>query len=176
MYVSVDFSVRDYVIFIITRGHIWSGNKVVFMINKLYFPLLNNLCIDNVYQSESYFKYSYLGFMNSCIFFHLRDKAYSVGKTICERLKDSLPRQLFEIAIQAAIGSKIIARETWVEIHFCFLVVVSNDIPRKLKNIKKNLTLHCPKIYYYFRNISLLIWLVWVMTGTLNYLNDSLGW
>ncbi|XP_012495341.1 PREDICTED: translation factor GUF1, mitochondrial [Propithecus coquereli] len=40
------------------------------------------------------------------------DKAHLVGKTICERLKDSLPRQLFEIAIQAAVGSKIIARET----------------------------------------------------------------
>ncbi|XP_021118054.1 translation factor GUF1, mitochondrial isoform X4 [Heterocephalus glaber] len=45
---------------------------------------------------------------------YARDKAYSVGKTICERLKDSLPRQLFEIAIQAAIGNKIIARETMV--------------------------------------------------------------
>ncbi|OBS83447.1 hypothetical protein A6R68_22563 [Neotoma lepida] len=41
-----------------------------------------------------------------------REKAYTVGKTICERLKDSLPRQLFEIAIQAAVGSKVIARET----------------------------------------------------------------
>ncbi|ELV09784.1 Translation factor GUF1, mitochondrial, partial [Tupaia chinensis] len=41
-----------------------------------------------------------------------KDKAHSVGKAICERLKDSLPRQLFEIAVQAAIGSKIIARET----------------------------------------------------------------
>uniref|UniRef100_A0A2K6MNQ7 GTP binding elongation factor GUF1 n=1 Tax=Rhinopithecus bieti TaxID=61621 RepID=A0A2K6MNQ7_RHIBE len=41
-----------------------------------------------------------------------KDKAHSIGKAICERLKDSLPRQLFEIAIQAAIGSKIIARET----------------------------------------------------------------
>ncbi|XP_036709548.1 translation factor GUF1, mitochondrial isoform X8 [Balaenoptera musculus] len=41
-----------------------------------------------------------------------KDKAYSAGKAICERLKDSLPRQLFEIAIQAALGSKIIARET----------------------------------------------------------------
>ncbi|EPY73903.1 translation factor GUF1, mitochondrial [Camelus ferus] len=41
-----------------------------------------------------------------------KDKAHTVGKAICERLKDSLPRQLFEIAIQAAVGSKIIARET----------------------------------------------------------------
>ncbi|XP_053559974.1 translation factor GUF1, mitochondrial isoform X2 [Bombina bombina] len=41
-----------------------------------------------------------------------KEKAYQVGKTICERLSDSIPRQLFEIAIQASIGSKIIARET----------------------------------------------------------------
>lgn len=41
-----------------------------------------------------------------------REKAHSVGKAICEKLQDSIPRQMFEIAVQAAIGSKIIARET----------------------------------------------------------------
>lgn len=41
-----------------------------------------------------------------------RDRAYSTGKSMCERLKDAIPRQMFEIAVQAAIGSKIIARET----------------------------------------------------------------
>ncbi|MEE6512780.1 hypothetical protein FKM82_020001 [Ascaphus truei] len=41
-----------------------------------------------------------------------KEKAYLVGKTMCERLRDSIPRQLFEIAIQASIGSKVIARET----------------------------------------------------------------
>ncbi|KAF4790431.1 Translation factor GUF1, mitochondrial [Turdus rufiventris] len=41
-----------------------------------------------------------------------RDKAYAAGKLLCERLKETIPRQLFEIAIQAAIGKKIIARET----------------------------------------------------------------
>jgi len=40
------------------------------------------------------------------------DKAYELGKRICERLKDLLPQQQFMIAIQAAIGSKVIARET----------------------------------------------------------------
>ncbi len=41
-----------------------------------------------------------------------RDKAYEWGKRLCEKLRELLPRQLFEIAIQAAIGQKIISRET----------------------------------------------------------------
>ena len=41
-----------------------------------------------------------------------RDKAYEWGKRLCEKLKELLPRQMFEIAVQAAIGTKIISRET----------------------------------------------------------------
>lgn len=46
-----------------------------------------------------------------CTIVH-RSKASQIGKKLCVKLSDTIPRQLFEIAIQAAIGSKIIARET----------------------------------------------------------------
>ena len=41
-----------------------------------------------------------------------RDNAYAKGRRICEKLRDNIPRTLFEIPVQAAIGGKIIARET----------------------------------------------------------------
>ena len=46
-----------------------------------------------------------------CTIVH-RTKASQIGKKLCVRLLDTIPRQLFEIAIQAVVGSKVIARET----------------------------------------------------------------
>ncbi|XP_042323362.1 translation factor GUF1, mitochondrial isoform X5 [Sceloporus undulatus] len=67
-----------------------------------------------------------------------KDKAYPVGKSLCERLKDVIPRQLFEIAIQASIGSKIIARETVKAYRKNVLAkCYGGDISRKMKLLKR---------------------------------------
>uniref|UniRef100_A0A674DE73 GTP binding elongation factor GUF1 n=1 Tax=Salmo trutta TaxID=8032 RepID=A0A674DE73_SALTR len=106
---------------------------------KYLFPL-NEIVVDfyDLLKSMSSGYYLLHKLLFGSMYLSFKDRAYSAGKAMCERLQDAIPRQMFEIAVQAAIGSKVIARETIKAYKKNVLAkCYGGDITRKMKLLKK---------------------------------------
>ncbi|KAM9850328.1 translation factor Guf1, mitochondrial [Aulostomus maculatus] len=126
--------------------------KYLFPLNEIVFDFYDNLkSLSSGYASFDYENAGYQAadlvkldiLLNGSVVEELstiihRTQAYVAGKRMSERLKDSIPRQMFEIAVQAVIGNNVIARETIKAYRKNVLAkCYGGDISRKMKLLKR---------------------------------------